>query len=440
MHLSPDQRHIVSNGWFYAIYVGLGFGFMTPFALALGASNTFIGVLAAMPFLAMILSQFPSQVLMRLVDRRRLYLVLTIPSRFGIPLAGVLAVALGPASLPFVLVCVFFTYLLDTMSEPAWLSTIAEKVPRNLRGEFFGLRTLVESMGVPLAAVIGGIYLDLFPEGDITGFATLFAVALIFGFLASYHFQKVKPQPYKDHVPHSLKEFFTFKGHFGRFLLFCTVFSFGAAIASPFFNVFILENLNKSYTFLVLANSMAAIGRLASMVHWGRVADVVGDLKVAVISSMATALSPLLFMFITPDTAWLVFPVHFLIGVVWAGIEVTTLNLVMDFTTEQERGLRSAQFYMINSIPNVVGPVLGGVIADNLSLGVLSGIPLVFAIAVVIRVISGFVLVPLKEPRVKQHFTYPQVLRRFLEWHPAREARDSLVMIRKVFWSHSRDR
>lgn len=432
MRLTANQRHILLNSLFYAIYTGFGLQFIVPFALALKANNTYIGILSAMPFVAMILSQFPSQALMKRVDRRVLYIALSTPCRFALPIAGFAPIWFGPFALPALLLIIFFGYLLDTMAEPAWLSVMSEMVKQKERGAFFGLRMLTFHIGMTGALVIGGVFLDWFPDGETDGFLVIFILAAFFGLLSTFNFQKIHPKPYRDHKDHSLKEFFTFKGMFGKFIFFVFCFSFGHMFAAPFFKVYILEDLALSYTFYVVAMAMSTVGRLISIVHIGKVADVVGDKKVAVIAAFAIVFSPLAYLFIHKPTFWLIIPVQLIIGIAWAGIEISTLNLLLDFSSEKNRGLRAAQYYTVAAVPMVIAPIIGGYVADNISLAGFSGIPLVFLIAVGLRSLPAFLLFRLRNVRAKKRATYLQVFKEVVSINPALEAKRSIKELEHV--------
>jgi len=296
------------------------------------------------------------------------------------------------------------------------------------------LKMLIFHIGITGALVIGGFYLDLFPEGSTAGFLSIFFIAAIFGYLSTYFFQKIKPKKYLDKERHSLKDFFTFKGMFGKFILFIFIFSFAHMLVNPFFKVYVLENLSMSYSFYVMVIATSTIGRLISIVHIGKLTDLVGDKKVAVISTAATAFSPFAYLFINDATVWLLFPVHLIIGIAWAGIEVSTLNLLMNYSTKKQRGIRAAQFYMMSAIPMVVAPIAGGLIADNVTLMAFSGIPLVFLIATVLRSVPAFLLLRLKEVRVKKKYSYLDVLKRYAQIDPAKEAKNSMQEIEHLLW------
>jgi hypothetical protein len=60
-----NQTILIHQGILWAIYYGLTSTFLIAFALALGASNTIIGIAGALPYLAAILAQVPGA---KLVD------------------------------------------------------------------------------------------------------------------------------------------------------------------------------------------------------------------------------------------------------------------------------------------------------------------------------------------------------------------------------------
>ncbi len=433
MRESRNQRYFILNGAFWSIYNALTFGFISVFALALGASNLTIGILGSMPFVAAIFSQIPGAKITEYFSRKRIYVLLTIFSR--LTWIFILVIPFFFNSNPFVFLVLFFfaTQFLEYLVDPAWASLAGDVVPDRIRGKFFGKRQLIKSFLWMVAILFGGIYLDLFQNESLFGFSTMFFAGILFGLSATWALSRIKEPDTMDHNHHhKLKEFFTFSPTFKRFCIAVFFFNFAYMIASPFFVVYMLKNLEMSYTFYVVSFSLTILSRIIAEKHIGRISDKYGDKTLAMISMFGTALVPLIFIFITKQTIWLIVPAQILAGYVWGGAELTIFNLLLDLTDKKERPVQVAEYNLITSIPLVVSPILGGLLADKVIV-VLSGIPLVFAISCILRMLSPFFLRGLKEPRAKKEYPFREILKDSMTFHPAKGAQQVIrVISRKI--------
>jgi MFS family permease len=165
------------------------------------------------------------------------------------------------------------------------------------------------------------------------------------------------------------------------------------------------------------------------MPHFGRLSDKYGDRNIAVITSIGTAIVPLLFLFVHPETSWLAIPIFMLSGFVWAGVDLTFYNLLLDVTEEKSRAVQIAEYGIMTSVPMIVAPVIGGFVADATGSWILGGIPFLFAVSSVLRIFAGALLFRLPEPRAKREFEFKEVLRKTMAFHPEKGV---LTMIRTL--------
>ena len=59
MKYTQNQKHLINSGALWAVYNGFTGAFLVAFALALGAPNIVVGILAAIPYLAIMLAEYP---------------------------------------------------------------------------------------------------------------------------------------------------------------------------------------------------------------------------------------------------------------------------------------------------------------------------------------------------------------------------------------------
>lgn len=431
MNLDKDKniKNLLRQGFLHAIFYGLTNPFIIPFAVALGVTNTAVGMLTAAPFLAAMLAQLPGAELVTLFKKRKM--IASINFFIGRSMWFVISL------LPLFIVetnklfwTVFAFYVMwafaGNLGGPAWISLESSHVPKKQRGNFYGRLTKWIALGITITTLFGGFYLDLFPEGSLKGFSNLFGLGAIFGLIGIFFMLKVKDKKFKP-LP-VLKNLFNAKKEFKLFTLFNTYFNFSLMFAMPFFIVYILNDLGASYSMLVVALSSGALMQIMTQKYWGSLADTYGDKPIMILACMGNALVPLIYLFIRPEMAWLIIPAEMFAGAAWGAYAITRINLLLDFTEPRKRPIRTAEYVMITSVPMIFAPIIGGWVADNLSF-ILTGIPLVFAIAFVLRALTPLFLIKMKEPRIKHEYSLKQVVREAINgFHPVRDTGTRVVV------------
>lgn len=405
------------SGAVWALYESINAGFLIVFALALGASNTVVGVLGALPYVATLLMEIPGAKLVEFLPRKTIFVLTTALSRVSWVLIILTPYLFKAHTLWFIGAFFFLMRCLEYLADPAWMSWAADLVPDRMRGVFWGRRNMLVSLAGMIAALIAGAYLDLFPKDSYLGFATLFGVGILFGLYSTKMMARAKEPTYRDHDHHGFREFFRIDGQFRIFCWIMVAFNFSVMLASPFFTVYTLKNLGLSYTMFVIVGAIATVSRILAHPHFGFVSDRFGDRPVALLCMLGTALVPLAYVFITPSMLWLLIPAQMLSGIVWAGTELSTWNLLLDLTHRDKRALQVAEYNFLNSIPNIAAPVIGGLIADNVSL-ILTGIPLIFVVSGILRAGAALLLTRVHETRVGKEHPVNEVFAQILTIHP----------------------
>lgn len=411
-----NRRVILTSGTLWAAFNGLTSVYLAAYALVLGASNTIIGLLAAMPFLAHLLAELPGAALVEHVSRKRIYLTSALIARFWwIPLLFAPYILRQPL-VPVILF--YFLYRLgESFKDPSWNSLFADVVSEKTRGDFVSARFRLIAISAMIVTILGGLWLRQFPKESPLGFSIMFLIGAILGILAVLAMGNIKEPPYKDHRRHKLRDFFRIPNSgFKTFLTYSLVFDFGFKIAAPLFVVYWLKNLNMSYTFFAVAIATSTLTQFIVSRHIGTWSDKVGDKPVAIFGSIGTSLTPLLHIFITPATAWAVIPVQVLNGIAWAAADISRFNLLLDVTKTETQALQIAEYKFYTAIPLVIAPVIGGWLSEHATL-ILTGIPLIFLLGFLLRAASALLLLRLKEPRAKRETPLPSALKEAFHFH-----------------------
>ncbi len=417
MKLNRDQQRLMWSGAVWALYETITAGFLIVFALALGASNTVVGILGALPFIATLLMEFPGAKLVEFFTRKTVFVVSTGISRCIWILIILTPYVFKEHTLWFLGGFFFLIRCVEYLADPAWASWAADVVPDRIRGAFWGRRNMWVSFAGMVSSLLAGAYLDLFPKESYVGFVTLFSVGILFGLSSNFIMCRIKEPEYRDHDHHGFREFFHVDGQFRTYCWIMVAFNFAVMLASPFFTVYMLNNLGLSYTYFVIVGAIATVSRILAHPHFGYISDKYGDKPVALICMLGTAIVPLLFVFVTKQTLWLVIPAQIISGIVWAGTELSTWNLLLDLTQREKRALQIAEYNFLNSIPMIIAPIIGGLIADNVTI-ILTGIPLVFVFAAVLRAATAFWLTRIHETRAGKERPLGEVFAHVVTVHP----------------------
>ncbi|MBD3318820.1 MFS transporter [Candidatus Woesearchaeota archaeon] len=425
MYLSRDQRNILRESSFYAIYSSLTLSLIVPFALALGASNVFIGFLTAAQFLAIMLAQIPGERAVERVGKRVVFFATTTLARLLWMVILLVPIYFG-GSLGVLLVFFFVINFLEYFAEPGYLTMIAEVVNRKTRAWFFATKNSVKVLFNTGCFFIAGYYLDLYPRDSTLGFSNLMLMGVIFAIIASYFMAGVTTKTEPRRRIHRIRDYFHLRPGFVRFMMFVVVFNFAVQLASPFITVYQLDHLALSYRFYAGLIVIAMVTRVLSQLHLAKICARYGEKPVAYISVALTALIPLVFL-ASDGRPWMLVAAHMLVGFAFAGADLTVINMLFHFTSDKDRSFYMSAYVVMAAAPLVVAPLLGGWIADNVA-WVLGGIPLVFILSAVLRLFSASMLwrIPGK-PKAPMG----TVFLKMAEFHPEKGVHKAARLVRK---------
>jgi len=424
-----NKRILLTQSAIWAAYNGLTSTYLVAFALALGASNTMVGFLGALPWLANLLTQIPGAELVQRISRKKIIIVFdTLRSLFWIPILAVPFFFTNP--LPFLIVFYLFTKLCEYITSPAYKSLLADIIHERHRGEFISIRHRLINVFGMVAVVLGGLWLKQFPKESPVGFAFMFGGGVLLGLLSAYSMRRVKDPPYQDHEHHTVKEFFTLTGQMKRFVMFSVAFNFAWMLAAPLITVYMLKTLDISYQYFGIAVGIVTLSKIISSHHFGKLTDRYGDKPIALIGHIGTALIPLLFLTVNKGNLWLLIPIQIYAGIVWAAADISQLNILLDLADPRKRALQIAEYNLYVDVALIAAPILGGWMSENVT-WILAGIPLVFVLSAVLRFFSSFMLFTIKEPRAKHEYSMIYVIRKGVHFHPSKGLMHVIHVLRK---------
>lgn len=391
--------------------------YITPFALALGATNPEIGLLASVKNLAETLAQLPGAVLTRYMSRKSVWLLSWVSSRvFWVPAVLLPFLGLGNAVHMLIILLGIITFL-ASLNGPAWASLMGDIIPDSIRGRYLGRRNMAAGLsGLAATLVAGGLLSAL-------GFPAIFIIALAIGMFGIVFFVRMYEPPAKAefHYKHSLgfnrKELLTsfrVNRNFAVFTMFLAALNFAVYIAAPFFAVYMLKNLNIGYDVFAILVAFEALVAVACQPYWGRLSDRYGERSIMIVTGIMACFVPLIWLFVS--TPLHIAAANFFSAFAWTGFELVTFNFLLSVTPSEKRPQYIANHRLAKGLAVVAGALLGAFIAQGLEnafiLG-MAGLQLVFLVSFVLRLASLAFLAAVKEADVREHEAVPV---RYIFW------------------------
>jgi MFS family permease len=367
--IKRSLRMSVLDGSAYAVVLGLTQNFVTPFALALKATTTEIGLLSSFPNFIVGFSQLAAPRLSQRAGSRK-GLILPMVFLHAVMFIPILLIpfVIGSSQVWWLIGLFTVSTVFGAIANPAWGSLMADLVPIRLRGRYFSSRGVIAGIITLIFSFIAGGILQLYTATPFIGFAILFGGAALFRFLSCYFLsQMYEPKPpenIKDEQ--SMMHMVSHAGSYnlGRFTLYIALVSLATNIASPFFSVYMLRDLNFNYVTFTVVVSAVSVASLGFLTFWGRRADLAGNIKVVKVTSFLVPLVPLLWL-VSKNVYYLIFA-QIVSGFAWSGFNLAGVNYVYDASEAQNRTKHIAVFNAITCLATFLGALIGGYIVPLL--------------------------------------------------------------------------
>lgn len=416
-------RNSIYDGAFAQIMIVLTSGiFLTGFALALGANEFHIGILAAIPFVAQLTQLATSYQIERRGARKKALLWLAGISRYSwLILFAILFLKDNQINLTGIWILIgvsIISYVAGSAGGVAWLSWMADLVPDKIRGRYFARRNGILALVGVAITLAGGSYLDLWhtQKGnlEIYGFLSLFLLAVVCGNISLRFLRRIPALEEQSLKPEKLGFWRLVKipfsdRNFVRLAFFNSAWSFSANLAGPFFAVYMLRDLKMSYALLALVQIVNEIASIFALPLWGRISDKFGSKPVLSLTTLAAAFLPILWL-LTVYKSFVIIIIVLQIygGICWSGLNLNSNNLLLKLSPQENKSIYLATFAAVTGVATAIAPLLGGFLAillrDTeivLPFARIYDLHFVFLISGILRFFSRVPLKGITEPREK---------------------------------------
>ncbi|MDH5323977.1 MAG: MFS transporter [Gammaproteobacteria bacterium] len=373
-------NHSIRDGVAYSVMAGAGETYLSAFALFFKANTAQIGLLASLPALVSSLAQlFSAWLSHKGPSRRQVILVgASLQALVWIPLI-MLPVFSPEFAVPAIILCVILYHACGSVVVPQWSSLMGDLVPERKRGRYFALRTRYTSVASFLALITAGIVLDRFEaqEATLYGFIAIFTIAAIARVVSVYHLlYLVEPEhtSIKLETPFSQSQRWWVRlaqSRFVQFSLFFASMQTVVAMASPFFAVYMLRDLQFTYVEFMATSAATIFMQFLALNTWGRISDTFGNRLILLVTGFAIPTIPILWLF--SHNLFYLCIVQMLSGLVWAGFNLSATNFLYDLIPSHRRSAFLAFHNVAANIGVFCGAMLGGylgtVLPKNISWG-----------------------------------------------------------------------
>lgn len=387
MTLQPTEKLTeadVRKGLKLVIYDGLSTeamtvltsgAFLVAMALLMGASNFQIGLLASLPTFTNIFQLLSIWLVRRYNNRRGVSVVCSVLARIPLLIIGIVAIFFPEGSLSLLLSFLFFFYFFGSIAGPSWNSWMKDLVPADTLGTYFSKRssymqTLNVILSLALAFLIDHIK-AIYPRSELAAYGVMFVLAGIFGLTGTLFLSKT-PEPKSQLIKENIFKLFrrSLKNkNFRRLLTFNSVWVFALNLATPFFTVFLLQDMKLPLSYIIGLNIISQVCSILTIRIWGRFADRYSNKTIIAICGP---------LYILCITAWcfvgiysdllknliLLIIIFIVSGISTAGINLSLTNIGLKLAPTEEAIVYLSAKNIITSFFSAIAPLLGGILAD----------------------------------------------------------------------------
>lgn len=354
-----------------------GGAFLTALALQLGASNFQIGVLAALPTFTNIFQLLAIWLVQRYRNRRAIAVVGGVLARFPLIMIGLLPwLFSGGASLYALISFLCFHYFFSSIVGASWNSWMKDLIPDRILGTYFSRRTrLCQTLNVTLS-LLSALAVDYlkshYPGSEVITYTAMFLLAGLAGMLGVWALARV-PEPalqaVDENVFRQLRKPLQ-DVNFRNMLLFNACWIFALNLATPFFNVYMIQSLRLPLSGIIALGILSQVSSICAVSIWGRYIDRYSNKNILYICApvyicclLAWALTALIPSF-TGIIALLIL-INIGTGVSNAGITLSLNNIGIKLAAKEQAMVYLTAKNMIIAFASAAAPLLGGLLADS---------------------------------------------------------------------------
>lgn len=362
--LRKTLKYSIIDGSFYSFTVGLGESYFAAFALAIGTTDTFAGLVSVVPLLIGSMGQtlVPFAV-QRLKSYRKWVCIMALLQSFSLLLLANIA-TLSHVSAALLFFTITFYWITSMATNPAWNSWMGAFVPSGIRIRFFAHRIRLLQLFTLIGILAAGYFLqNTKGRSDHLAFAILFCLAGFCRLISTiFLFRSHEPQEIALNI-HALSLCTQVKhlrnSPTGKLFLYLLTLHFTTNVASPYFAPYMLSELKLNYHQFAILTAALMIAKFMSFPLWKKCAENHSTTKLLSIGVMGIIAIP--WLWIGSTNFYLLIFLQVFGGFFWAAHELGTFLIFFEHLEPKTRASFLALFSLLNNCGVVLGSLLGGV-------------------------------------------------------------------------------
>ncbi|MDI6733053.1 MAG: MFS transporter [Planctomycetota bacterium] len=392
----------------------IGGVFATDYILKLDAKNIHLAIFTAIPTLASVTQVLSAHWLQYLHQRKPLAIVTANISRFSWLLIALIPfIFIKSTALNIFFIIYLILNILIAMAGNVWLSWMADTIPPPLRGRYWSRRNLFCTIVAGITPLAGGYFIThLLPKLDkglletfsflvpefltsqeqviFIGYALIFFTAVLGGALPSLillikqyepPFRKPSPQnliaktsaplPEGENIKQPLMTYIrdiskdiVHLPNMRIFFVAMIIWSIINGFSVPFWLPYILRDLKMTVFDVTICGFLALITRTIALLFWGKLIDRFGNKTILIFTLYIVSFHPLFYVISSPGFTILIYLDFISSGIMWAGVEIATLNLLLGSAPKYGREMYYAIYAAITGLALTFPQFIGGWVTD----------------------------------------------------------------------------
>ena len=362
-------RHLQFNYTNNIIANWVGGNFFTGIMLLLNADDAFIGLMSIFVFSANLLQILSSMLLERFKTRKRLLITVRLIVQF-INIVFIGAIPLFPienqAKLVILGASVLILNVLSALISPGFSVWHIQLIPQNVRVKYFSFLSMTNGIIVAVFNLIGSAIVDHFGSLglEVWGFAVMRIIAFAVLIYDLFLLARMKEEPYplsekrtrlSDLLIKPFKE-----TRYLRVVAFAFIWCMIANIPGSYYSVYLLRNLEVSYSFITIINMLNVPILVLLTPIWSRILHRFSWLKTCNIAILLYAVHYLLLGFINKGNVSWLYPATLIYAFILAvGINLSFTNVPYLNIPEKNQTIFISFYTTMNNLGALLGVTFG---------------------------------------------------------------------------------
>ena len=344
--MSKSRKYIsLSDATAGVAAVCIGGNFFTGLLLLLGAKDSLVGYVSMIMVLGGTTQIFAPVILDHFPRRKTILVYAGITLNIlNIVIIGIIPLLNFEEStkLTLIICTVVLISLISNLSMAGFSLLQIKNIPKKIRSKYFSFFLVFNGIINSVTLILTGVIADRFKNGgkELEGLLFLRLIAVFFAVLNIFFLLKIKEHPVNSEHSgfKSLKWIFTSSLKNRRYnftILTSCIWIFAASFPGPFYTVYLLKDLNISYSFINGVNTLYVVMLIIFTPFWSAFIQKKSVFKALQFAMFVVIIHYIGYSFVTKETI-ILYPISALIGYfTMAGTNLISAQLIYENMPEK---------------------------------------------------------------------------------------------------------